>query len=162
MGIYDIAFNRFVIPWIKVKQNQIVEDLWYRSAVQRINITSHHHETDDLHPSSVSPAALNSFPPFANTEGRNNKMCFLKGRRGEIKAHPALRVTAAPPEPPALAFFCRGSKSSLRGECLPTQTGLVPLSVGRRPPMWGLRWASWGLAAAGALWIKVTPMSPLL
>lgn len=25
---------------------------------------------------------LTSFPPLANTEGRNNKMCFLKGRRG--------------------------------------------------------------------------------
>lgn len=24
---------------------------------------------------------LTSFPPLANTEGRNNKMCFLKGRR---------------------------------------------------------------------------------
>lgn len=28
------------------------------------------------------PLSLNSFPPFANTEGRNSKMCFLKGRRG--------------------------------------------------------------------------------
>lgn len=26
--------------------------------------------------------SLTSFPPLANTEGRNNKMCFLKGRRG--------------------------------------------------------------------------------
>lgn len=25
---------------------------------------------------------LTSFPPLANTEGRSNKMCFLKGRRG--------------------------------------------------------------------------------
>lgn len=27
------------------------------------------------------PLYLTSFPPLANTEGRNNKMCFLKGRR---------------------------------------------------------------------------------
>ena len=48
--------------------------------------------------------------------------------------------------------FCRGSKSSPRGECLPTQTGLILLSVGRQPPMWACAGPALGFLRARCSW----------
>ncbi|MEQ2240073.1 hypothetical protein ILYODFUR_011125 [Ilyodon furcidens] len=72
---------------------------------------------------------------FSTTEGNKRQNVFPEREERWKKA-------ILPPESPPPRHsrrhwpFCRGSKSSPIGERLPTQTGLAPLSVGRRPPMW--------------------------
>lgn len=96
-----------------------------------------------------------------HTQREETAKC-VSWKGGEVeKALPAPRITAAPPEPPPLAFLQRQQKFPERGASANSNRAHSPL-CGPPAAHVGLRWASWGLAAAGALWIKVTAMSQLL
>lgn len=134
---------------------------WGSSRVntQGIKVASH---SGALSFSPTAPCPLASTPSLRLQTQREETAKCVSWKGGEVeKAHPAPRITAAPPEPPPLAFLQRQQKFPERGVSANSNRAHSPL-CGPPAAHVGPHWASWGLAAAGALWIKVTAMSQLL
>lgn len=96
---------------------------------------------------------------------RGKKRLNVFPEREERWKKPILHLESppcVPSEQPATLhwLFCRCSRTSPRGEGTVCQFKQGSLSLSRRPAAHGpallSTGASWGLAAAGALWIKVT------
>lgn len=80
------------------------------------------------------PLRLKSFPPFANTEGRNCKMCFLKGRRGG-KSPSCPEDHCCPTRAAATGLSAEAAKVPREGsECQLKQGSFSSLWAGQ-PPM---------------------------